>query len=114
MLMTTKRDVWLYMDGGREFWTHAKVDGENYVIDNNLCVALQPTMNTINVMRQELSRGLVQSLRKADDSGDGCITGAAMDELFRTHPAKKLKGMDWVRVTLDMSPSVPFAPFHLE
>ncbi|RHY89292.1 hypothetical protein DYB35_007572, partial [Aphanomyces astaci] len=106
-------DVWLYMDGRREFWTQAKVDGDNFAVDNGI-VALQPTMNIINTVRQELSRGLVQTLLKHDDSNEAAISTSDMDALFAVH-TKKLKGkMDWVRLTLDTTVNVPYPPFHLE
>ncbi|RHY09352.1 hypothetical protein DYB36_003542, partial [Aphanomyces astaci] len=106
-------DVWLYMDGRREFWTQAKVDGDNFAVDNG-SVALQPTMNIINTVRQELSRGLAQTLLKHGDSNEAAISTSDMDALFAVH-TKKLKGkMDWVRLTLDTTDNVPYPPFHLE
>ncbi|KAF0705057.1 Aste57867_7150 [Aphanomyces stellatus] len=107
MLMTAKREVWMYMDGARKFWQQIKVDGQNYHVED--FVSIDETLPTINLVRQELSRGLVASLPTMGDAMAG-INNAAMDALFQTQK-KKVKGMKWVPLRFDSSAgALPFPP----
>ncbi|CAK4741490.1 unnamed protein product, partial [Aphanomyces euteiches] len=106
MLMTAKRNVWIFVDSKLQYWSAIKVDGCNCSLDD--CVALHPTLDTINLVRRELSRGLVQSLPTARDPV-ARISGEDMDALFKTDK-KKLDGMKWIQLDFDTSTKLPFPP----
>ncbi|KAH9114192.1 hypothetical protein LEN26_012620 [Aphanomyces euteiches] len=106
MLMTAKRNVWIFVDSKLQYWSAIKVDGCNCSLDD--CVALHPTLDTINLVRRELSRGLVQSLPTARDPV-ARISGEDMDALFKTEK-QKLDGMKWIQLDFDTSTKLPFPP----